>query len=44
VAAENGHAEIVRLLLGKGASPSKSRVPDKATALMLAAENGHGDV
>ncbi len=43
-ASENGHAEIVKLLLQKGADPNFQRLPERTTALMLAAENGHADV
>ena len=44
VASENGHAEIVKFLLDKGASLSVNRIPDGITASMLAAENGHAQV
>jgi uncharacterized protein len=42
-AAFEGHDDIVRYLLAKGASPD-SRLPNKATPMHLAARNGHIEV
>ena len=43
VAAENGHLEVVRLLLEAGADENSERT-DGATAMFLAAEEGHLEV
>jgi ankyrin repeat protein len=43
LAAEHGHAEIVRQLLDAGAAVDAPRL-DRKTALILAAANGHADV
>src|SRR5437867_3024831 len=43
VAARNGHAEIVRLLIAHGAPPDSANAMGE-TALYLAAEYGHDDV
>lgn len=42
-AAYNGHDQVVRLLLLRGANVN-ARAPNQQTALMLAARNGHYDV
>jgi ankyrin repeat protein len=39
----NGHADIVRDLIGRGANPNL-RAPNRYTALMLAARNGHKEI
>jgi ankyrin repeat protein len=40
-AAENGHEEVVRLLLTAGANPDAARLRDSSTPLHLAAMKGH---
>ncbi|RPB21249.1 ankyrin, partial [Terfezia boudieri ATCC MYA-4762] len=43
-AAYSGHADVVRLLLEKGANIEATRSDDGATALDSAAYSGHADV
>ena len=43
-AAENGHLQVVRLLLEGGASCDQARTSDGTTALILASCNGHLEV
>ncbi|GKZ33149.1 hypothetical protein AbraIFM66950_002933 [Aspergillus brasiliensis] len=40
-AAENGHADVIRVLLEKGATPDVARLRDGSSPLHLAAEGGH---
>jgi ankyrin repeat protein len=42
-AAENGRAQVIELLLQKGANPDLARLRDGSTPLHLAAERGHAD-
>jgi ankyrin repeat protein len=43
MASQNGHIEVVRALLDKGADVSSER-DDGATALAMASQSGHPDV
>jgi ankyrin repeat protein len=43
LAAQNGHAEIVKLLLGVGAKVN-AKTSNDSTSLILAAENGYADI
>jgi hypothetical protein len=43
-ASQNGHADMVRRLLGKGASMDTQHKQDGSTALMMASQKGHGKV
>ena len=43
IASENGHLDVVRALLNKGADVSTER-DDGATALAIASQRGHADV
>jgi ankyrin repeat protein len=44
VAAKNGHIEVVRLLLEKGAAVNEARTTDGLTSLITAADRGHLEV
>ena len=43
IAAQNGHLDVARLLLGRGAHPNAA-ITDGATPLYIAAQNGHLEV
>jgi ankyrin repeat protein len=43
-AANGGHAEVVKLLLEKGADVNVKRIGDGITALAVAAQNGHTEL
>jgi len=43
IAAQNGHRDVVALLLDKGAAVNQMRI-DGGTALIIAAQNGHRDI
>ena len=44
IASQNGHKEIVKLLLEKGADINVKQTATGATALLLASQNGRTDV
>ena len=43
MASQNGHLDVVRVLLDKGAEVNAKRI-DGTTALMVASQNGHREV
>ena len=44
MASANGHTEIVKLLLGKGAEVNVKNTDDGVTALFMASANGHTEI
>ena len=44
IASQNGHLEVVRLLLEKGADKDKARNIDGATPMFIASQNGHLEI